>query len=233
MEVLQRFRYRTVWMSKRHTVTIREVITVYNDMFDHMDGMIQALANKKTQWKKDLFFAVKCAWQKLSKYYTEETPKTRMLLLAVHILDPLWKLRSFRMWDKVMDINPADQTSYTTQYQVAFRKYVENEYCAKHRCLPVTTLENKLNNNFISSAIASRSGQSSYDPYDLSSDDDEYWMTDNVAKMIPRWSNRTAHLLIAARLWLNLPPELPQNRVKINPNLNAYHTDSMESSSIF
>jgi hypothetical protein len=37
-------------------------------MFDHMDGVKRALAKKKTQWKEDLFFAVKCAQQKLYKY---------------------------------------------------------------------------------------------------------------------------------------------------------------------
>jgi len=34
-----------------------------------------------------------------------------------------------------MDINPEDEISYTTQYQEAFLMYVENEYCAKHRCV--------------------------------------------------------------------------------------------------
>jgi hypothetical protein len=34
---------------------------VYNDLFDHMDGMMRALAKKKTQWKEDMFFAVKLA----------------------------------------------------------------------------------------------------------------------------------------------------------------------------
>jgi hypothetical protein len=53
-------------MSKCHTVTLRHVITVYNDMFDHMDGMMQALAKKKAQWKEDLFFTVKCVQQNLS-----------------------------------------------------------------------------------------------------------------------------------------------------------------------
>jgi hypothetical protein len=48
-------------MSKRHIVTFHHVITVYNDMFDHMDGVMCALANKETQWKEDLFFAVKLA----------------------------------------------------------------------------------------------------------------------------------------------------------------------------
>ena len=132
MEVLRPFRYWTLWMSKRHKVTLHHVITVYNDMFDHMDGVMRALAKKKTPWKEDLFFAVKLARQKLSKYYAEVTPTTGMLLISAHILDPFRKLRSFRKWDKGMDINPEDETSYTTQYQEAFLKYVENEYCAKH-----------------------------------------------------------------------------------------------------
>jgi len=66
MKVLRPFRNWTVWMSTRHTVTLHYMITVYNDMFDHMDGVMRALAKNKTQWKEDLFFAVKLARQKLS-----------------------------------------------------------------------------------------------------------------------------------------------------------------------
>jgi len=62
-------------------------------MFDHMDGVMQALG--KTQWKEDLFFAVKLARQKLSKYYAEVTPKTGMVPISAHILDPFRQLRSF------------------------------------------------------------------------------------------------------------------------------------------
>jgi len=40
MEVIRPFPYWTLWMSKRHTVTFHHVITVYNDMFDHMDGVM-------------------------------------------------------------------------------------------------------------------------------------------------------------------------------------------------
>jgi len=115
-------------MSKRHTVTLHHVITVYNYMFDHMDGMMPALARKKTQWKEDLFFAVRLARQKLSKYYADVTPTMGMFLKSAQILDQFRKLRSFRKKDKGMDINPEDETSYTTQYQEAFPKYVENEY---------------------------------------------------------------------------------------------------------
>jgi len=200
-------------------------------MFDHMDGMMRALAKKKIQWNEDLYFAVKFAQQKLSKYYTDVTPMTGMLLISAHNLDPLWNLRSFRNWDKGMDINPEDETSYTTQYQEAFLKYVENEYCAKYRCLPVTKSESMLNNNFVSSTMTSRSGQSSYDPYDLFSDDEEYLMPNNVAEMTPGRSNHAAHLLTAARLYWNSPAELPQNWGQIKPNLNDYHYDPMEISS--
>jgi len=79
-----------------------------------------------------LFFAVKLAQQKLSKYYAEVTPTMGILLIFAHILDPFRMLRSFRKWDKGLDINLEDETSYTTQYQEAFLKDMENEYCAKH-----------------------------------------------------------------------------------------------------
>jgi hypothetical protein len=146
-------------MSKRHTVTLHDGITVYNDMFDHMDGVMRALAKKKTQWKEDLFFAVKLARQKLSKYYAEVTLTTGMLLISPNILDPFRKLRSFWKWDKAMDINPEDETSYTTQYKVAFLKYVENEYCAKHRRIPVNKPENIPSSNLVPSTTASASRQ--------------------------------------------------------------------------
>ena len=87
---------------------------------------MRALAMKKTPWKEELFFPVKLARQKLSKYYAEVTPKTGMLLSPAHILGAFRKSQSFRKWDKGTDFNPEDETSYTTQYQEAFLKHVEN-----------------------------------------------------------------------------------------------------------
>jgi len=203
MEVLGPFQNSTLWMSKSHTVSLHPVISVYNEIFDHMDGVMRALAKKKISWKEDLFFAVKLARQKLCKYYAEVTPTTGMLLISAHILDPFRMLRSFRMWDKGMDITPEDETSYTTQYQQAFLKYVENEYCAKHRRVPVNTLETVQTSNLVPSATASGSYQSSFDPHDLSSDDEEYLTPNNVAETTPRRSDRAARLLTAARLHLN------------------------------
>jgi len=198
-----------------------------------MDGVMRTLAKKKTQWKEDLFFAVKLARQKLSKYYAAVTPMTGILLISAHILDPFRKLRSFRKSDKGMDMNPEDDTSFTTQYQEAFLKYVENEYCAKHQRVPVNKLETIPSNNLLPSATASGSYQSSFDPYDLSSDDEEYLTPNNLAQTTPRQSDRTAHILTAARLYLNSPPEALKNWGQINPNLNDYHSDPMEISSTF
>jgi len=202
-------------------------------MFDHTDGVMRALANNQTQCAEDLFFAVKLARQKLSKYYAEVTPTTGILFISSHILDSFRMLRSFRKWDNGMDINPEDETSYTTQYQEAFLKYVENEYCAKHWRVPVNILKTVPSSNLVPSATASGSYQSSFDPYDSSSDDEEYLTPDNVAETTPRRSNRAARLLTAARLYLNSPPEAPKNGGQINPNRNDYHSDPMGFSSTF
>jgi hypothetical protein len=157
MEVLRPFRYLTLWVLKRHTVTLHHVITVYNNMFDHIDGVMSAMAKKKTPWKEDLFFAVKLAQQKLSKYYTEVTPRTGMVLISAQMLYSFRILRSSREWDKGMDINPEDETSYLTQYQEALLKYVENEYCAKHQGVPVNTLETVPSRNLVPSPTPSGS----------------------------------------------------------------------------
>ena len=82
------------------TVTVHDVITVYNDTFNRMDSMMRALATKKIPLKEDKFFAVKLARQKLSHYYAELTPTTRMLLISADVHNAFRKLRSFRKWDK-------------------------------------------------------------------------------------------------------------------------------------
>jgi len=57
--------------------------------------------------------------------------------MSVHILNHFRKLGSFRKWENGMNINPEDETSYTTQNKEAFLKNVENEYWAKHRLVSV------------------------------------------------------------------------------------------------
>jgi len=194
-------------MSTRHMVPLHHVITVNNDMFNHMDAVLRALGKKKTRWKEDIYFAVKFVRQELSNYHAEVAPTTGTLLVSAHILDPFRMLRSCRKWDKGMDINPQVETSYTTQYQEAFLKYVENKYCAKHRRLSVTKHEKLQRNDFIHSAMPSQSGQSSFDADDSSSGDEDNLAGKNLAETTPEWSDRAARLLIAAMLYLNSPPE--------------------------
>jgi len=185
-------------MSKRHTLTLHQIITVYNDMFYHIDCVMRAWAKKKTPGKEDLFFAVKLVQQKLSKYYAEVTPSTCMRLMSAHILDPCWKLQSFRKCDKRMDSNPEYKTSYTTQYQDAFLKYVGNECSAKHRPVQVNKHESLTRSNLIPSETVLGSCQLSFDPYELSSDDEEYLTPNNVAETTPGRSDCAALVLAAA-----------------------------------
>ena len=210
MELFRPFRYWILWMSKRHTVTLHHVITVDNDMFDHMDGVMRPLARKKTRWKEDLFFAVKSARPKLSKYYAVVTLTTGKRLISAHILDPFRKLRLFRKWDKEIDINPEDETSYTIQYKEAFLKYVENEYHAKHWRVQVNNVEKIMSSDLVPSEMASAAWQLSFDPSDWSSDNEEYLRPTGVPETTPRRSDRAARLLTAARLHLNSPPAAPK-----------------------
>jgi hypothetical protein len=131
-----------------------------------------------------------------------------------------------------MDITLEDETSCTIQYQEAFLMYVENKFCAKHRCIPVNKHQSLLCSYPISSAMASGSFPSSFDPYDLSGREEEYLMPNNVAETTPGRSHRAARLLSAARLDFNSPPEAPRTWGLITTNLNDYHSDPVELSSI-
>jgi len=132
-----------------------------------------------------------------------------------------------------MDIHPEDETSYTTQYQEAFQKYVENEYYGKHRPVPVNTLDSLPSSDLVPSTPASGSCQSSFDPYDLSSDDDGYLTPNNVAEKTPGRRDCAACLLTATSLYLSSPPEAPINWWQIKSNVNEYHSNLMEISNTF
>jgi len=80
-------------MSKWHIFTLHPGMTVYNAIFEHMDGMRLALAKKKTQWKQDLYFRMKVAGQKMPKYFAELAAMTGLLLMSAHILGLLRKLQ--------------------------------------------------------------------------------------------------------------------------------------------
>jgi hypothetical protein len=76
-----------------------------------------------------------------------------MLLISTHILDLFRKLPTSHMWENGMDIDSEYETSYITQYQEAFLKDVDNEYCVKHQCGPVNNLEMVPSSNLVASSM--------------------------------------------------------------------------------
>jgi hypothetical protein len=180
-----------------------------------------------------LFFTINLARWKLSKYYAGIIWSTAQLLSSSHILDPIRKLQLGRKWDKWLDMHPEDETSYPTQSQEAFLKYLDKEYFAKHWLQPVNNPDCKPSNNLVPSSMALWSIQSSFDLDDMSRDDEEYLMPKIGARMTPRWSNRAVWLLTAARRSLNSPSEAPANWAQNNTNLNGYHSDAIAICSTF
>jgi hypothetical protein len=81
--------------------------------------------------------------------------------------------------------------------------------------------------------MASGSGSSWFDQYDLTSNDDKYLTPNNVAEMTPECSHLAAPLCPAAMHFFNSPPEVPNNWGQVNPIHNDYHSNPNESSSIF
>jgi hypothetical protein len=84
-----------------------------------------------------------------------------------------------------MDINPEDKTFDTMQCQEAFLQCIENEYNARHQHVPVSKLDRLLSSTLVISATASGSCQSSFDPNDLSCENEEYLRPNNVADTTP------------------------------------------------
>jgi hypothetical protein len=79
-------------MSTRYNVTLLHIITVFKDIFGHLDGIMRALAMQDAQLMNDFYCAVKCACEKLSIYHNEVTAMTGVLLKAIYILDPFWMI---------------------------------------------------------------------------------------------------------------------------------------------
>jgi len=126
-----------------------------------------------------------------------------------------------------------NKTSYTTQYEEVHQQYVANEYCTKHARLPVIKPTSISSNNRFPSPRAQWFAQSSLNPYDLSSDDEEDLTPQKMAGMKPGRSYRAAYLWTATRLYLNSPPETPTNWGQVNLNVNDDHSNPIEISSRF
>jgi len=76
--------------------------------------------------------------------------------------------------------------------------------------------------------MASQSGQLSFNPYGLCSDDEERLTPRNVAETTPGQTDWAARLLTAARLYLNSPQKSPKTWGQTHLNLDDCHSDPME-----
>jgi len=128
-----------------------------------MDGVMRTVVMKKTEWKEDLYIAVKFVQYMLSKYYAKLTVTMGALPILPNLFDSFQKLPLFGKWGKRMDNTPVHVTTYTTQYWEACLKYVENEYCAKHTRVLISQPGRVASNNHFPSARATGSGQLSFD----------------------------------------------------------------------
>jgi len=94
-------------------------------------------------------------------------------------------------WEMGIDMDPDDETSYSTQYKEVFKEDVDNEDCSKHWQLSVNKPLTIASNNPVSTT-ASGYDQSSFVPTALSSDNDQYSTSKNDAEMTPGCSDRAA-----------------------------------------
>jgi len=69
------------------------------------------------------------------------------------------------------------------------------------------------------------SGWSSFDPYEFCSNDEDDYTPNIVADTTPGRSDHASHILTAAQLYFNSPPESPKNWWENNPNFNNYHSN--------
>jgi hypothetical protein len=83
MEGLTPLQYCTLVMLKTHTVMLHQVITLYNHIFNLMDGVMRGASGQDPPWKDALCFAMKCQQEKLSTFSMEVTPTTYKVLISV------------------------------------------------------------------------------------------------------------------------------------------------------
>ena len=220
LQVLLPFRYWTLWMSKRRTITLHRVIVIYNHMFDHMDSVLKALSKKKIQWKRDIHRAVRCARTKLRKYYAKVTPETGLILILATMLDPFTKGQIFEGWDKEMGVGSGDQTSYSRQYSDAFLDYWEKQYVdidmakiGKAKDVerqPIPRTEKSIRRIYL---------------LDSSDEEDDCQIQETI-QCTPRTSSRKSHLMQQARQYL---ANVPVNIQSLQPEPLEVQDDLMSN----
>lgn len=81
----------------------------------------------------------------------------------------------------------------------------------KFNVCPVHILDYLPSNTLLPSATALGFRQSSFDPHNSSSEDEEYMTPNNVGETTPGQSDCAVHFLVAARTYFNSHPETTKN----------------------
>ena len=88
------FRYTTI-LSKTKEVTVHNVFSLYNSLFDHIEISMSRLRRKQLPWKKQILQALEAAKEKLSIYYGKTNQEHGYLYAMSTILAPKFKLQFF------------------------------------------------------------------------------------------------------------------------------------------
>jgi hypothetical protein len=81
--------------------------------------------------------------------------------------------------------------------------------------------------------MATGSGHSFCNAYELWSDNEEYLTSNNQGEWACRCSDHKVRLLPTAKLYLDSPPDATKNWGQFNPNINDYPSDPTAISSTF
>jgi len=107
-----------------------------------------------------------------------------------------------------MALNPEDESSYSTQHQEAFLKFVQNKYSAKYQQLSIINTEKVPHSDDVHFTMESEWDQLLFEQYHSSCNDEEYFIPKCVAEMTSGWSDHAPCSFAATPLYSNSLPEL-------------------------
>ncbi len=85
----------TTALCKSKDVTVHNVFSIYNKLFDHLETSILRLQQKSVPWKRAMRDALIAAKTKLSAYYGKTYQEQGYLYAMSTILSPQYKLKLF------------------------------------------------------------------------------------------------------------------------------------------
>jgi hypothetical protein len=119
-------------LSKTRDVTVHNIFSIYNRLFNHLDTTEKKLKRKGVPWKKRMLQALRAAKKKLSKYYTATDNEAYGTVYAIAtILCPSKKLRYFDNADWRGTNKKGEPVDFMKTYrevlQKEFRRYQQQQ----------------------------------------------------------------------------------------------------------